>query len=133
MQKKFHIIYTGHFKSRLNKRNASAQLALIINSTPEYALDILQSRKEVILFEQVNQTKVTSHISNLEQLGLVVKSVENSNHSNRVQSNLNTNSKQTAPIKNISKAYKIFIISFTIFSSVLLIVFLIYLIISGQQ
>ena len=133
MQKQFQIIFTGKFKSRFNKRSSAAQLALIIDSSPEDALEILHSRKEVVLFEQVNQSKVSNLISNLEQIGLEVKSVDKSNQSNRGFSNKNTTSEQVVSVKKLSKSYKRFIVVYAILSSISLIGFLIYILISGQS
>jgi|GEM_PF-5807137 len=131
MENQFQIIYTGKFNSQLDIRNTSAQLALIINSTPEHALAILQSRQEAILFDQVELTKSLNLISNLEQIGLVVISVEKSTNLNNNLSNRVANDKLIKPIKKLSNAYKKFILYYTVISTVILISFLIYLFLSN--
>ena len=133
MQNLFQIIYTGQLKHGINKRKASIQLALIINLTPESALKILKSRKEAVLFEQVAKNKVSRLISNLEQLGMVVRVIENNSYPNRTQANNKSSFKQTAPIQKLSKPYKFFLMSFSILSTVVLIGILIYLFILSQS
>lgn len=130
----FQIIYTGKFKSNLDIVSTAAQFALIIKSSPEFALKTLKSNNEVILFDNVSHSRSLSLISNLEKIGLVVTSIDKTNNPQTVQPNKNKHSKSDliGHFKKISGAYKKLLLIYSIISTGILIIFLSYLFISSQ-
>jgi hypothetical protein len=124
MKRQFQIIYTGKFNYKSSLNATAANLALILDTSPESALNILKQRKSQILFTNVSIDNVRSLVSNLEDVGLIIDAVEISSTQKSYQAN--THQSNTI-FGGVSGPYKVFMIAFAVISTSLLILVLSYL------